>query len=70
MPGRNGGVHQSGRRRGIVRVIADGNWYGMGPEVEDAVSGWSFPKRLMTKQRTGLISYRLSDGSLDLDKTW
>lgn len=65
MPGRRGSIHQVGRRRGIRRIRADGCWYGYGPEVEDSVSGWLFPKRLMTNQRNGLVSRQYKDGSLD-----
>ena len=70
MPGRKGTVHQVGRRRAIPRIQADGRWYGFGSQVEDAVSGWLFPKRLMTKQRSGLVSYKISDGSIDFPKEY
>lgn len=55
----------TGRQRPISRVRADGQWYGYGPQVEDAVSGWLFPKRLMTVQRGRLVSVDPTDESLD-----
>lgn len=63
-------MHQRGRRRRIKRVRADGQWYGFGPEVEDAVSGWLFPKRLMTEQRGGMVSKFYADNSLDRRVEW
>lgn len=63
-------MHQVGRRRAIQRVRVDGFWYGYGPQAEDAVSGWLFPKRLMTTQRGRLVSRNYADGSLDRPKEW
>ena len=65
MPGRRGSIHQVGRKRAIQRIRADGCWYGFGPEVEDTISGWLFPKRLMTPQGSGLVSRQYKDNSLD-----
>ena len=65
MPGRKGTIHQVGRRRAIPRIQADGRWFGMGPQADDVISGWKFPKRQMTRQRSGLVSYKISDGSID-----
>ncbi len=65
MPGRRGSIHQVGRRRAIRRVRADGKWYGYGPEVEDSVTGWLFPTRLMVQKRQGLVSRQFKDQSLD-----
>jgi len=42
----------------------------MGPQQEDAISGWLFPVRLMTNQRGGLVSKSLKDGSIDQPKEW
>lgn len=64
MPGYS---HRRGRKRAIPRVRGDGKWYGYGPEVEDAISGWLFPKRWMVKGCGGLVSRFFQDGSLDLE---
>lgn len=64
------GPKQTGRRRRIQRISADGLWYGWGKQKEDAVSGWLFPVRLMTRQRAGLVSRRIEDGSLDYPREW
>lgn len=58
--------HRRGRKRAISRNRADGDWFGYGPEVDDAISGWSFPRQWMVKQCGGLVSKFLGDGSLDL----
>lgn len=55
-----------GRRRAIPRIRADGAWFGFGPQEEDAISGWRFPKRFMVKQCGRLVSRFLRDGSYDL----
>jgi hypothetical protein len=58
-------MRQKGRRRGIRRVRTYGQWWGQGPQVEDAESGFMFPKRLMVPQRGGLVSEKWADGSRD-----
>lgn len=59
--------HRKGRKRAIPRVRADGKWYGYGPEVEDAISGWLFPKQWMVRSCGGLVSRFFQDGSFDLE---
>jgi hypothetical protein len=46
--------------------------FGYGPEVEDSISGWLFPTRLMTTplSGTGLVSKFIKDGSLDKRKEY
>lgn len=69
MPGLPG-PHQKGRRRGFPRCRAEGRWFGMGRQEEDAVSGWKFPVRLMVEQRGRKVSPLYRDGSLDLPEEW
>lgn len=67
---RGAGPRQAGRRRPIPRCMTHGKYFGMGPQAEDAVSGWYFPKKLMVKQRGRLVSARLADESLDMPQEW
>lgn len=60
------GRFRTGRKRRIPRVRADGVFLGQGIEVEDAKSGWLFPRRWMVKDCGGLVSRYLKDGSYDL----
>jgi hypothetical protein len=65
------GRRQSGRRRRKPRVDAHGKYYGMGPQFEDADSGWLFPKRKYAlAQRGRLVSRRWRDGSRDRPKSY
>jgi hypothetical protein len=58
------------RRRPLRRVNTYGKYFGMGPQADDAISGWTFPKQLMVKQRGQLVSRDESDDSLDKPEDW
>lgn len=68
MPGRRGAQHQVGRRRPIHRIRAEGQWFGMGKQKEDATSGWLFPVSQMQEQRGFLVSGNYRDNGLDRPK--
>jgi hypothetical protein len=55
---------------GLNESVPTANGFGYGPEVEDAVSGWLFPVRLMTTQRGQLVSSFYAHGSRDRPQEW
>lgn len=63
-------MRQIGRKRAIRRRNIKGHYWGMGPQEEDAVSGWLRPTQLMVQQRGGLVSRDYNDDSLDYPKEW
>lgn len=63
-------MRQTGRRKPKARCNAYGQYYGMGKQSEDHVSGFWFPKSQMTRQRGGLVSRRDRDGSIDRTESW
>jgi hypothetical protein len=63
-------MRQRGRRRGIRRRNTPNHYWGMGPQAEDAISGWLRPISLMVRQRGVLVSQDEKDGSLDKPQDW
>jgi hypothetical protein len=53
------------RRRRVPRINVPGHYYGMGPQVQDAVSGVWMPIVDTVRQRGGRVSRYRRDGSLD-----
>ncbi len=58
-------MRSCGRPKRKPRVNTYGEFYGMGKQSEDAISGFYFPISQMKKSRSGLVSEDERDGSVD-----
>ena len=63
-------MRQRGRRRSIRRRNRTNHYWGMGPQVEDGISGWLRPVSETVLQRGVPVSNRLNDDSLDRPKSY
>ena len=62
------GVRTRARRRRLLKSYGPKRqrYVNMGPEEEDGVSGWMFPRSRMIRQRGVWVSADYNDGSRDL----